>query len=104
MVDLGQISQFIYPTTDTAFNTGGSFNFGSYSDPRADKLIGDSIHGADPDAVTNEAAYLTTQQPALFQPVPDLVYAWKKTLSGPPDSFASLTQFYLTPEAWYYTR
>jgi hypothetical protein len=32
-----------------------------------------------------------------------VVYAWKKKLSGPPDSFASLTQFYLTPEAWYYT-
>jgi len=104
MADFGQITQFIYPTTNTAFNTGGGFNYGSYSDPRADKLIGDSIHGADPAAVTNEAAYLTTQQPALFQPVPDLVYAWKKTLSGPPDSFASLTQFYLTPEAWYYTR
>jgi hypothetical protein len=31
------------------------------------------------------------------------VYAWKKTLSGPLNSFANLTQYYLTPELWYFT-
>jgi hypothetical protein len=31
------------------------------------------------------------------------VFAWKKTLSGPPDSFASLTQSSFTPELWYFT-
>jgi len=51
-----------------------------------------------------QAACLTAQQPALFQPTADSVYVWKKTLSGPPGSFASLTQFYLTPEFWYFTR
>jgi peptide/nickel transport system substrate-binding protein len=103
MTDTGPSTQYLYPTTNTAFNTGGIFNSGGYSDPEADRLISASIHGTNPDAVTSEAAYLTEQQPGLFQPVPDVVYAWKKKLSGPPDSFASLTQFYLTPEAWYYT-
>jgi peptide/nickel transport system substrate-binding protein len=54
--------------------------------------------------VKSEAAYLTAQQPGLFQPNADFVFAWTKTLSGPPDSFANLTQCYFTPEQWYFTR
>ena len=42
--------------------------------------------------------------PALFQPNADVVFAWKKTLSGPPGSFANLTQCYMTPESWYFTK
>jgi peptide/nickel transport system substrate-binding protein len=104
MADIGPYTQVAYPTTVTVFNTGGSFNIGSYHDPQADGLINASVTSPDPNAVRNEAAYLTAQQPALFQPTADSVYVWKKTLSGPPDSFASLTQFYLTPEVWYFTR
>ena len=29
---------------------------------------------------------------------------WKKTLSGPPFSFESLTQYQLNPEYWYFTK
>lgn len=104
MEDFGSYTQVAYPTTITVFNTNGAFNLGGYSDPQADKLINASVTSPDPNAVKNEAAYLTAQQPALFGPSADDVYAWKKTLSGPPDSFASLTQFYLTPEVWYFTR
>jgi hypothetical protein len=32
------------------------------------------------------------------------VFAWKNTLSGPPDSFAVLTQYYITPEYWYFKK
>jgi peptide/nickel transport system substrate-binding protein len=103
MVDLGGYTQGAYPTTFTVFNSHGGYNAGDYSDPQADELIKASVSGADPDAVKNEAAYLTAQQPGLFEPTADSVYVWKTTLSGPPDSFASLTQYYLTPEAWYFT-
>ena len=48
----------------------------------------------DPAAVKAEAAFLTADQPALFQPNNDWVAVWKKNLSGPPDSFADLTQWY----------
>ena len=92
-----------YPTTITVFNTPGVYNLGGYSDPQADKLINASVSGTNPNAVKDEAAYLTAQQPGLFQPVVDEVFAWKKTLSGPPDSFASLTRYYLPPEVWYFT-
>jgi peptide/nickel transport system substrate-binding protein len=104
MEDFGGFTQSVYPTTFSVFNTQGGNNLGSYSDPRADKLISASISSTDPNAVRNEAAYLTAQQPGLFQPNPDVVVAWKKNISGPPSSFAAMTQFYLTPELWYLTR
>ncbi len=103
MEDFGGFTQSTYPTTFTVFNTQGLSNIGSYSDPQADQLINASVSGADPNAVKNEAAYLTAQQPGLFQPNQDLVFAWNKKLSGPVDSFANLTQYYFTPEFWYFT-
>jgi len=104
MEDFGGFSNSTYPTTNGVFNTPGSFNIGSYSDPHADELIKASTTSNDPNAVKKEASYLTQQQPGLFQPNPDLVMAWKKTLSGPPASFQNLTQYQLTPEFWYLTK
>ena len=102
MEDFGSYTQVVYPTTITVFNTPGAYNFGGYRDPQADSLINSSVNSSNPDAVRSEAAYLTTQQPALFQANADVVFAWKKTLSGPPGSFANLTQYYMTPESWYF--
>jgi hypothetical protein len=42
---------------------------------------------ADPSAVKNEAAFLTRNQPVLFQPKAGYVWAWKKNISGPAASF-----------------
>lgn len=44
------------------------------------------------------------RQTVLFQPNADQVFAWKKTLPGPPDSFANLTQSTFTPELWFFTK
>jgi peptide/nickel transport system substrate-binding protein len=104
MEDFGGFTNSVYPTTFSVFNTPGGNNLGGYSDPTADKLITASISGTNPSAVRDEASYLTMQQPGLFQPNPDQVEVWKKTLSGPPASFANLTQFYVTPELWYFTK
>jgi peptide/nickel transport system substrate-binding protein len=90
-----------YPTTDTIFNTIGADNLGGYSNPEADALINASVTSPNPDAVKNEAAYLTTQQPGLFQPDVDQVVAWKKTVSGPSTAFANMTQTWTSPEFWY---
>ena len=103
-MDFGGFSINNYPTTNEIFNTTGSYDFGGYSDPKADALINNSVYGSDPNAVSKEAAYLTTQLPAIFQPLPDSVIAWKSTLSGPQDSFSSLTQYRLFPEFWYFTQ
>ena len=102
--DFGGFTDSTYPTTFGVFNSTASSNLGGYSDPHADELIQASVTGLNPNAVTAEASYLTAQQPGLFQANPDLVQAWKKTLSGPPTSFESLTQYQLNPEMWYFTK
>jgi peptide/nickel transport system substrate-binding protein len=104
MEDFGGFTDSTYPTTFGVFNGPGSSNLGSYNDPTANKLIQASISSSNPSAVTAEASYLTAQQPGLFQPNPDLVVVWLKTLSGTPQSFESLTQYNLNPEFWYFTK
>jgi peptide/nickel transport system substrate-binding protein len=104
MEDFGGFSIATYPTMNGIFNCSGTYNIGSYCDHKADTLIAASTGGSDPAAVKAEADYLTLQQPGLFQPVVDNVMVWKKTISGPPDAFASLTQYQLNPEFWYFTK
>jgi peptide/nickel transport system substrate-binding protein len=104
MEDFGGFSEQDYPTANTIFNTSGSLNIGSYGSATADALIHNSVYGSDANAVKAEASFLTQDLPALFQPDNDHVYAWKKTLSGPPDTFSALTQFRLSPEQWYFTK
>ena len=104
MEDFGGIGDPLYPTTNGIFNSTGSFNFGSYHSATADALIHASVYGAKPSAVNAEAAFLTRDLPALFLPDSDTVVAWSKKLSGPPDSFASLTQSAFNPEVWYFTK
>jgi len=103
MADFGGIAESAYPTTFGIFNSTGTGNYGSYHNPVADRLIAASVAGGDPAAVKAEASFLTADQPGLFQPNPDWIAVWKTHLSGPPASFANLTQFYLTPEYWYFT-
>jgi peptide/nickel transport system substrate-binding protein len=104
MEDFGGETDDAYATTFGLFNTGGSDQVGDYSNPTADALINASIAGGDPAAVKNEASFLTDNQPVLFEPNPDFIWAWKNTISGPPTSFENLTQYYATPEFWYFTK
>jgi peptide/nickel transport system substrate-binding protein len=104
MEDFGGFTDLTYPTTFGIFNSDGGLNLGGYSSPAADKLITASVASGDPAAVKAEASFLTANQPGLFQPNPDWIAVWKKTLSGPAASFANLTQANLTPEYWYFTR
>jgi len=103
MEDFGGFTDSTYPTTLGTFNSTGGGNFGSYHNPVADKLIAASVAGGDPAAVKAEASFLTADQPGLFQPHADWIAIWKTNLSGPPASFANMTQFNLTPEYWYFT-
>jgi peptide/nickel transport system substrate-binding protein len=109
MQDFGGFTNSTYPTTFGVFNSQGSSNLGGYADPMADSLILASISSANPSAVTNEAEYLTAQQPGLFQPNPDsamgtaAIVVWKKTVSGTPESFETLTQAQWNPEYWFFT-
>jgi peptide/nickel transport system substrate-binding protein len=103
MEDFGGETDVPYATTFGLFNTGGSDQIGDYSNPTADALINASISGGDPTAVKNEASFLTANQPVQFQPNPDYTWAWKNTLSATnPQAWENLTQYYATPEFWYF--
>lgn len=110
MDDFGGFTDSTYPTTEGVFNTGASSNLGGYDSPEATQLITDSVSSPNPSAVTNEASYLTLQQPSLFQPNPDggfgtaSIVVWKKSISGNPMAFENLTQDVWTPEYWYLTK
>jgi peptide/nickel transport system substrate-binding protein len=102
MMDFGGETIDPYPTQFGIFNTGGAGQIGDYSNARADALINTSISGGDPAAVKNEAEFLTTDQPVQFQPVPDVIWAWKTTLgSTRPEAWESLTQYYAEAQFWY---
>ena len=104
MQDFGGETNSTYPTTFSLFNTGGSNQIGNYSNPTADKLINDSITSSDPAAVKAEAAFLTHDQPSMFEPNTDYTWAWKTTLSAQkPEAWENLTQYYATPEYWYFS-
>jgi len=105
MMDFGGETLSPYATTFGLFSTGGSNQIGDYSNPQADALINQSISGGDPAAVKNEAAFLTTDQPVLFQPNHDYIWAWKTNVSATqPQALENLTQYYATPEFWYLTK
>jgi peptide/nickel transport system substrate-binding protein len=91
-----------YPTSNTVFNTTGSFNLGSYSNPEADRLIDASTFGADPEVLADETTAVSLDLPVLFFPTPHPLVVWKDTLSGPPSSFQSLLSFLYSPEFWYF--
>ncbi len=104
MEDFGGFTNSLYPTTNELFNTTGSFNEGGYSNPQVDTDITNSLSSLDNSAVQKEIGLITAQQPGLFQPNQDLVFAFKNTLSGPPASFASLSQYQPSPEYWYFKK
>ena len=101
-VDFGGFTQSEYPTTNTLFNTGGSFNLGGYNSPQANTLINNSVYGANPNAVKSEASYLAQNIPVLFQPNPDLIIAVKNTIgSSSPNAWLNMTQYTQTPQYWF---
>ena len=92
-----------YPSGEPLNLTGASSNYGDYSNPTADQLINNSISGGNPAAVKQEAEFLTSNQPVQFQPNPDYIWAWKNTISSAnPQAWENLTQYYATPEFWYF--
>jgi peptide/nickel transport system substrate-binding protein len=90
-----------YPTQNSIFNTGGSFNSGGYKDPKMDALIKASVFGSNPNAVTQEASYEAQALPALFLPNYDYIWAVSKRVGGTPQSFLGQTQYGFWPQFWW---
>jgi peptide/nickel transport system substrate-binding protein len=110
MSDFGGFTNSTYPTTQGLFNSGGSFNMGDFNNSTLNGLVDQSISSSDPTAVKNELSYVSQTLPVLFQPNPDWdgndpgLMAINKAISGDPNTFASYSQYTLTPEFWYFTK
>jgi peptide/nickel transport system substrate-binding protein len=110
MSDFGGFTDSTYPTTEGLLNTGAGENLGDYNSPTLNQLINDSITSPDTTAVKNELAYVTQQQPFMFQPNVDWngndagIMAINKQISSNPLFFADYSQYQLTPEYWYFVK
>jgi peptide/nickel transport system substrate-binding protein len=94
-----------YPTSSGVWNENAGFNTGGYSDPVANKLIDNSVHSGDPNAVKIEAQYFATHVPVLFMPDQDNLEAVNvKKVGGPPDGWTVMTQQQYFPQYWYVTK
>jgi len=104
MQDFGGFTEDLYPTTNELFNTTGSFNQGGFSNKTVDADILASANSSNPNAIKTELSEVTHLQPGLFQPNPDLIYAFKNGIGGPPASFAAASQYQYEPNYWYFTK
>lgn len=104
MQDFGGFTLGTYPTTDTIFNTGGSYNIGDYNNATANTLINNTLYSPNPAAVKDQAAFLAENLPGLFQPNPDLIIVVKSNLGGLPDAQLAITQYTLDPNMFYYVK
>ncbi|HEU5418563.1 MAG TPA: ABC transporter substrate-binding protein [Streptosporangiaceae bacterium] len=89
-----------YPTGDQLFATGSGSNSSNYSDPKADQIISQSVHG--PGSLTAYEDYMAQQIPVLWMPQPvNQVSEISSKLHGvlPQSPIGSLT-----PENWYFTK
>lgn len=59
-----------YPTGDRLFGTGGSANFGNYSNPKADKLLREAVLSNEPDTMVKYSALLAKDLPVMWLPNP----------------------------------
>jgi peptide/nickel transport system substrate-binding protein len=99
--DFGGFTDDYWPTTNSIFNIGGTYNIGGYDDATANTLIHNSLYGSNPKAVTSEASYIAKSIPALFMPNQDLLIAVNNKVGGPADSFLALTAYQDFPQYWY---
>ncbi|WP_116198510.1 peptide ABC transporter substrate-binding protein [Amycolatopsis circi] len=90
------------PSGEELFATGAGTNFGSYTDPKADKLIAATNLASDDRAMLEYSAYLAEQLPVLWLPNPPYqVSAIDTALHGvSQDPMAGQ----LLPQRWFWTR
>jgi peptide/nickel transport system substrate-binding protein len=93
-----------YPSGEDLFQTGAGSNYGSYSDPTADKLIAATTLKSNvppQTALNNYQDYLTNQIPVVWQGDDPQIDEVKTSLHGvtPFNVFGAIN-----PEEWYYTK
>lgn len=99
-------SEYGYPYAAIGLQTGAVYNFGSYSDPKADALLNAAAKASETTGLSPELAqsndYLTQQLGELYQPaVPYQLTEVRSNLQGvTPQN----PQIAIAPEHWYYTK
>jgi len=89
-----------YPTGDSLFQTGGGSNFGSYSNPEADRLIVAATQSTDTKAIQDYSALLAKDLPVVWLPSPAYqISAVKTGLKAPQDPLANFH-----PARWSWSR
>jgi peptide/nickel transport system substrate-binding protein len=98
-----------YPSGEALLQTGANYNFGSYTDPLADKLIKatTTASAADSQSALNAYQnYVAQQLPVVFEPtssgnpIPDTLPLVSQHLGGyTTNAFGAIT-----PEQWYLTK
>lgn len=90
-----------YPTGESLFSTGGSANFGSYSNKQVDALIDATTTSPDASAVQDYSAAVAKDLPVIWLPSPDYqISVVKKGLTGFDQD--SLANFH--PAQWKWTK
>jgi peptide/nickel transport system substrate-binding protein len=102
IVEFGYSQFELYPADTVNFITGGTSNYGGYSNPEADSLIDATLRGSSQSAMFQYEDYVAEQLPQLWLPLNDVLLAYKTSLSGltPVNSFSAG----LNPEVWYYSK
>jgi len=89
-----------FPTGDSLFQTGGSANFGSYSNPEVDALISAATTSTDNETILEYSATLAEDLPVIWLPSPNYqVSVINESLVGFQQD--SLAQFH--PAQWSWT-
>jgi peptide/nickel transport system substrate-binding protein len=90
-----------YPTGESLFSTGGSANFGSYSNKEVDALIDATTTSTDTSAVQDYSAAVAKDLPVIWLPSPDYQISVKKSgLTGFDQD--SLANFH--PAQWKWSK
>jgi len=102
IVEFGYNPYGLYPADNGNFATGGTSNFGGYSDPQADSLINATLQSSGTQAFYQYEDYVAKQLPWLWLPLRESLEVYKSNLAGfaPTNSFSADLDF----ETWHYSK
>jgi peptide/nickel transport system substrate-binding protein len=102
LADLGYNPYPLYPSDQGVFVTGGTSNYGGYSDPTEDNLITATETTSSLQGFLQYEDYTARQLPMLFVPVRGAIELYRSNVHGvtPLNSFSGIN----TEETWYLTK
>jgi peptide/nickel transport system substrate-binding protein len=81
-----------YPTENGVITPTGGLNMGDYDNAEANKLMAASIVSTSSQAITNEVAFFSKNEPVLYEPIQDWITAVNKKVGGETNGFMQMTQ------------